>query len=150
MSKRVLSIAGLIVIGVLSGGCQSGDEVKEAENEVFAIHDEVMPNIDKVMKLQKQLKQRISSLDSLKATGSTAATLRLNEDKEQATRLSRDLKIADSLMMGWMTGYNGDTLAKLSSEDALKYLAAQKDQINDVKTKVNASIEQTNQFLDKK
>ena len=150
MSKRVLFIAGLMGIGFFLGGCQSDDAVKESENEVFAIHDEVMPKIDKIMKLQKQLKRRISSLDSLTAAGSTAATLRIDEDKEQAKRLSQNLETGYNLMMDWMNHYNGDTLPKLSTEEALKYLAAQKDQITDVKTKVNTSIEQTTQFLGKK
>ena len=145
------TITTLLSISCLCWSCNSGgDAVKEAENDVFAIHDEVMPQTGNMMKLQKQLKQRMASLDSLKATGSAAATLRVDEDKEQAMRLSRSLKVADSLMMDWMGRYNGDTLAKLSSEEALNYLAAQKDQITDVKTKVNASIEQARQFLDKK
>ncbi|GAB4018956.1 BAR domain-containing protein [Spirosoma koreense] len=150
MRRLVLVVTGLFLLSGLFPGCTSDqDTVKEAENEVFDIHDEVMPKAGQIMKLQKQLKQRISSLDSLKASGSAATDLRSGEDKEQALRLSRDLTIADSLMMAWMTHYNGDTLAKLSSEEALKYLAAQKDQISDVKTRINTSIEQAKQFLGK-
>lgn len=151
MKKSLFSFALIVIISSTFWACGSNEgAVKEAENDVFAIHDEVMPKVDKIMKLQKQLKQRVSSFDSLKATGSAAATLRINEDREQATRLSHDLEVANSLMMDWMGGYNGDTLAKLSSDEALNYLAAQKDQITDVKTKVNASIEQASQFLAKK
>lgn len=150
MRKSILSTAGLFIVFGTFWACNSGDDVKEAENEVFAIHDEVMPKTGRILKLQKQLKQRTVSIDSLKATGSAATTLRIDEEKEQITRLSQNLKVADSLMMDWMSRYNGDTLTKISSEEALKYLAAQKDQITDVKSKVNSSIEQANQFLDKK
>ncbi len=150
MLKLTFTLTSLLSLSCLFWSCSSDDEVKEAENDVFAIHDEVMPKTSNILKLQKQLKQRMASLDSLKATGSAAATLRVDEEKEQAMRLSRNLKVADSLMMDWMSRYNGDTLAKLSSEQALNYLAAQKDQITDVKTKVNASIEQVEQFLEKK
>lgn len=150
MPKFTFTITTLISLSCLFWRCNSGDEVKEAENAVFAIHDEVMPKTSDILKLQKQLKQRMASLDSLKATGSAAATLRVDEEKQQTTRLSRNLKVADSLMMDWMSRYNGDTLTKLPSEQALNYLAAQKDQITDVKTKVNASIEQAKQFLGKK
>lgn len=142
-----------IVIFALCGAfwaCNSGEKaVKKTEDEVLAIHDEVMPKIDDIMKLKKQLKLRIASLDSLKASGSATATLRTDEEREQASRLVGDLTIADSLMMGWMSHYNGDTLAKLSSEEALNYLAAQKDQITDVKKRVTTSIEQSRQFLAK-
>ncbi|WP_420149140.1 viral A-type inclusion protein [Spirosoma sp.] len=150
MHKSTIVVTGLI-FSFFVYSCNSDENgVKEAENEVFAIHDEVMPKMGNMMKLQKSLKQRIASLDSLKATESASKTLRIDEDRDQAMRLSRDLKVADSLMMGWMNRYNGDTLAKLSSEEALNYLAAQKDQISDVQTKVNSSIEQATQFLDKK
>jgi hypothetical protein len=150
MPKFTFIVAGLLTISNAFWACNSGDSVKEAENEVFALHDEVMPKMGDMMKLRKELNQRIASLDSLKATGSATATLRTDEEKEQAILLSRNLNNADSLMMDWMNHYNGDTLTKLSPDEALRYLADQKDQITDVKTKVNTSIEQAKQFLGKK
>lgn len=151
MHKSTFLLAGALTVSSAFWACGSDEgAVKEAENDVFALHDEVMPKMDDVMKLRKQLKQRIAALDSVKATGSATAALRTNEEKEQALLLSRNLNNADSLMMGWMSHYNGDTLVQLSSEEALKYLTEQKDQIIDVNTKVNSSIEQTKQFLAKK
>lgn len=151
MLKNVTVVAGFLALSGLFSSCQSDQEaIEEAENEVFAIHDDVMPKTNFIMKLKKKLNQRMNSIDSLKATGSAAATLRSDEDREQAMRLRNDLDEADSLMMSWMSRYNGDTLAKLSSEDAMRYLSEQKDQINDVKVKVNSSIEQARAFLDKK
>lgn len=145
---RVLYVASLIMLAGFLTSCGSDeDAVKDAEEEVFAIHDEVMPNINVIIKLKNQLNQRLSAIDSLKATGSAAATLRMDEEREQVQQLRQDLVVADSLMMSWMNSYNGDTLAKLSSEDAMRYLAEQKEQINDVKRKVNSSIEQTRAFL---
>ncbi|MBC3784500.1 viral A-type inclusion protein [Spirosoma utsteinense] len=146
MSKFVFSIAALISVSTVFWACQSDEEaVKKAENDVFALHDEVMPKTDDVMKLRKQLNKRIASLDSVQA--SAAGTIRSDEEKEQARLLVRNLSNADSLMMNWMSRYNGDTLAKLSTEDALRYLSEQKDKITDVKTKLNSSIDQARQFL---
>jgi Mg2+ and Co2+ transporter CorA len=151
MTKFVCSVAGILISSAFFGACQKGeDAVKEAENEVFAIHDEVMPKMGDVMKLRKQLNQRISALDSTAATRSAAGALRTDEEKEQARLLSRNLTNADSLMMNWMSQYKGDTLTKLSPDDALRYLSEQKEQITDVKTKFNSSIDQARQFLDKK
>lgn len=148
MQKTTSTLAFLLIGSILLSSCNSdSDTVKKTENEVFAVHDEVMPKIGDIMKLKKQLNQRITAIDSLKATGSAATALRSDEEREQAKRLLQDLTIADSLMMGWMSNYNSDTLAKLSSDEAMTYLADQKDQINDVKTKVNSSIEQARQFL---
>jgi hypothetical protein len=149
-TKRILTAVGVAFISGAIWACHSQEEaVKQAEDEVLDIHDEIMPKMDDIMKVKKQLTLRITSLDSLKATGSATATLRTDEEKEQATRLRRDLVVADSLMSDWMTHYNGDTLGKLSSEDALRYLADQKDQITDVKKKFTNSIEQARQFLEK-
>ncbi|MCX6215096.1 viral A-type inclusion protein [Spirosoma sp.] len=151
MNQRFLAFAGLLIASGQFYACKSAeDTVKEAENEVFAIHDQIMPKIDDIMKLRKQLNQRIASLDSLKDNSSAATTLRTDEEREQASRIRTNLTIADSLMMDWMGRYNGDTLTKLSSDDALRYLNGQKEQITDVKTKVNTSIEQARQFLGKK
>lgn len=152
MNKTTRTFAVLIAISGSFWACNSGEEaVKEAENGVFAIHDEIMPKVmGDLVKLKKQLNQRVSSLDSLKASDSAAATVRVDEEKAQAMRLNQDLLVADSLMNEWMAHYNGDTLAKLSSNEALNYLAAQKEQITDVKNKVNTSIEQAKQFLGKK
>lgn len=151
MTKFVSLITSLVVTGMLLGACQKGDDaVKQAENEVFAIHDEVMPKMGDMLKLRKQLNQRIASLDSAAASGSAAGTLRTDEEKEQARLLSRNLTDADSLMMNWMNQYKGDTLTKLPPDDALRYLSGQKDQITDVKSKFITSIDQARQFLGKK
>ncbi|HLL96375.1 MAG TPA: hypothetical protein VK404_15445, partial [Spirosoma sp.] len=118
--------------------------------DVFAKHDQVMPMYDDVMKLRKQLNKRISVLDSLQETGSAAGTLRTDEEKEQVRLLVRNLGEADSLMMYWMENYKGDTLTKLSSDDALRYLSDQKDKITDVQTKLILSIEAARRYLAKK
>jgi hypothetical protein len=151
MIKPILTIFGLLVLSGLFWACgKSGEEaVKEAENGVFAIHDEVMPLIDDVMKTRKQLKARIAALDSTQATGSASTTLRIDEERDQARQIVQKLTLADSLMMNWMSQYNNDTLAKLPSEDALRYLEQQKDQITDVKSKINNSLKEANQLLQK-
>ena len=152
MKKKLQSIVSVITLSGLLMACNSGqDAVKKAENEVFAVHDEIMPKVmGDLVTLKKQLNQRVASLDSLKAEESAAATLRTSEEKEQAIRLIHDLTLADSLMSNWMAQYSNDTIEKIPSGEALNYLAAQKDQITDVKTKVNSSIEQARQFLGKK
>ena len=132
--------------------CQTtgqGDAVKTAEAEVFKIHDEVMPRIDDVMKLRKQLSQRIAATDSTLAgdKNTPSESLRTDEDKEQATRLNRRLAQADSLMMDWMSNYKGDTLAILKPEQAIQYLDAEKQKITDVQKKVTGSIADAKQFL---
>jgi len=149
MLKPISQLAGFVSLVFLLVACNdSGEEtVRQAENDVFAIHDDIMPLIDDVMKMRKVLKTRIASLDSTKATGTT--TLRLDEERDQAQRIVRDLNVADSLMMNWMNQYKNDTIAKLSTEEALRYLGQQKEQITDVKTKINNSLSEATTFLEK-
>ncbi|QJW90076.1 viral A-type inclusion protein [Spirosoma taeanense] len=151
MTKFLLPVAGFLALNIAFLACSpSGEEaVKKAENDVFAIHDEVMPKLDDMMRMRKKLRQRIAALDSTAASGSASATLRTGEEQEQARRLLRDLTEADSLMMNWMTQYKNDTLTKLPSAEALRYLEQQKDKISDVKTKINTSLAQSRQYLDK-
>lgn len=151
MTKSTFLIAGALILSCSFWSCsESGEKaVKDAENDVFAIHDEVMPKLDETMKLRKRLKAHIASLDSIKAAGSASATLRIDEERDQANRLAKNLAVADSLMFYWMNQYKNDTIAKIPSEDALRYLEQQKDQITDVKTKINSSIQQASQFLAK-
>jgi hypothetical protein len=151
MQSFVLNVVRLLLISIFCGACNSDEAaVKQAEEDVFALHDQVMPMYDDVMKLRKQLNNRISGLDSLQATGSAAGTLRTDEEKEQVRLLIRNLTEADSSMMHWMDNYEGDTLTKLSHDDALRYLDDQKDKITDVQTKLILSIEQARRYLAKK
>ncbi|WP_018623163.1 hypothetical protein [Spirosoma luteum] len=152
MNSTTKTLAFLLTAATVVCSCNGDKEsVKAAENEVFAIHDEVMPKVmGDLVNLKKQLNKRITSLDSVKASGSAAAVLRTDEEKAQVIQLNQNLTIADSLMNHWMAQYNGDTLDKLPSDQALYYLTTQKDIITDVKTKVNSSIEQARQFLGKK
>jgi hypothetical protein len=152
MNSTTKTIAFLFTAATVAWSCNGSKEsVKAAENEVFAIHDEIMPKVmGDLVNLKKQLNQRVTSLDSVKASGSAAAVLRTDEEKAQAMQLTQNLTVADSLMTHWMAQYNGDTLDKLPSDQALYYLTTQKDIITDVKTKVNSSIEQARQFLGKK
>lgn len=145
MKKLVLPLVCLLTGLIVSCNDSTQQEaIDKAEKEVFALHDEVMPKIDDIMKLRKQISQRITALDS--AVTSTDQT---NKEKEQAIRLNRQLSEADSLMMTWMSGYNGDTLKQLEPADAIRYLEQEKQKITDVKQKINGSIEQATKYLGK-
>lgn len=124
---------------------EAGTPIDKAEKDVLAVHDEVMPRIDNIMKLKKQLNGKLTALDSMR--GTPTETVRVYEQKAQVRQLVRRLTEADSLMMDWMSRYNGDTLKKLPEADALRYLAEQKQLINNAKTKINQSIEQAQTYL---
>ncbi|RYF73149.1 MAG: viral A-type inclusion protein [Cytophagaceae bacterium] len=124
---------------------EDGTPIDKAEKEVLEVHDEVMPRIDNVMKLKKELNGKLTALDSMQ--GTPTETVRIDEQKAQVRQLVRHLTEADSLMMDWMGQYNGDTLKKLPEADALRYLAEQKQLINNAKAKINQSIQQAQTYL---
>ncbi len=151
MKKFVLTFPATMLLSAILFSCgNSGQQetIDKTEKEVFAVHDEVMPKIGEIMKLRKELNQLISTEDSLAAT-SASATVLSDEKKTQAALLSRQLGEADSLMMAWMNGYNADTLKKLESADALRYLEQEKGKVNNVKEKISSSIANARQFLAK-
>ena len=149
MRTSVLFMVGMLAAGSVVS-CKSDESaVKETEEKVFAIHDDVMGKMGDIMKLKKQLSQRVATIDSTSQVGSATGTLQADEIREEAMRLLKNLTDADSVMMAWMSNYNGDTLSKLPTDGAMRYLSDQKDQIDDVKTKVNSSIEQARAFLGK-
>ncbi|OIN57426.1 hypothetical protein [Arsenicibacter rosenii] len=151
MNKLVLSFSVTILASGFLFSCgDSGQQeaIDKTEKEVFAVHDEVMPKIGEIMKLRKELNQLVGKEDSLAAT-SASATLLSDEKKAQASLLSRQLGEADSLMMAWMNGYNADTLKKLESADALRYLEQEKGKVTNVKEKINSSIADARRFLGK-
>lgn len=140
-----------ILVGLGMWACGSGaskEDVEATEKDVFAVHDTIMPRIGTILKLNKQLRQRTASLDSLKATDASA-TVRVEEEKAQVGQLARQLTEANSLMMDWMAGYSSDTLQQLKPDEALGYLKQQQTKINDVKQKMENSISQAQTYLKK-
>lgn len=122
-----------------------GSPIDKAEMAVMAVHDEVMPQVETMMKLKKQVNAQIAKLDSLEAT--PTERVRADEEQTQGRLIVRHLTEADSLMFGWMNGYNGDTLKKLPEDDALRYLDGQQKKVDDVKAKIKQSIEQAKTYL---
>lgn len=119
--------------------------IDKAETAVMAVHDEVMPQVETMMKLKKQVNIRVAKLDSL--DGTPAEKIRADEEQAQGRLIVRRLTEADSLMFGWMNQYNGDTLKKLPEAEALRYLDGQQKKVDDVKARINQSIEQARTYL---
>ena len=124
---------------------QDGERVKETEDEVMSIHDEVMPKMQDIMNLQKKLSAKMVELDSLQQEGVSSNTLA--EQRVKALDLSRELTTADSLMMDWMHEYRGDSARALPTGDALVYFRLEKDKILDVQKRTNQSVEAAREFL---
>ncbi|GHB77514.1 viral A-type inclusion protein [Persicitalea jodogahamensis] len=142
--KTILSAALLFIVS-LAACNKSAEQVKEIEEEVMAIHDQVMPKMSDIMSLKKQLSAKMVELDSLQQEGVSSTTLA--EQKMKAMELSQELTTADSLMMEWMYQYRGDSAKALPAGDALVYFRLEKDKITDVQKRTNQSLEAARDFL---
>lgn len=120
--KKITLLA--FILG-LSFACQNNapsDENTESSNiseseslkkEVMDIHDEVMPQMTPMGKLQAQLQEAsIGSEDSL--TYMTAA---------------QDLKFAKQAMMEWMRNFSSAFNDNMSEEEKIEFLSAEKNKM---------------------
>jgi len=124
-----MNIKILITIAILSMfayACNQKDRVEKLKTEVMAVHDEVMPEMDNLMNLKKQLENRILTLDSAGA------------NTDEIKRFVQNLVEADEAMMDWMRNYK-DPSPEMSEGQALEYLQDKMESIKEVKRKINSS-----------
>ncbi|WP_031525413.1 hypothetical protein [Dyadobacter crusticola] len=142
--KQVFALTILIS---LIAGCTKKEEDKVAtlENEVLAIHDEVMPKMDSIMLLKSRLSKKIQEIDSLSNVGVSSNTMA--EQRIKAVDLNQKLNESDKLMMDWMHEYRGDSAKKLKPEQAVTYFESERDKILQVKQLTLRSMQEAAIFL---
>lgn len=120
--------------------------LNEQTEAMLAIHDSIMPHMDKLMDLKKQIKNDVIVTDSLLALKSTEA---LKMRKQEALKITSQLDSTDKAMMNWMHEFKFDTLEKLDKTEAASYIADQKKKIESVREQMNKSLSEANQFIEK-
>jgi Mg2+ and Co2+ transporter CorA len=106
--------------------------------KVMEVHDEIMPKMGDIMKLKKQLKEKIAELnasaeaDSVKISSLELAIADLDNSHEE--------------MMGWMRQFNRD-YEGMVNEEILKYLNDQKGRIEKVGQVTNAALQNAQEQL---
>jgi hypothetical protein len=145
MTQNTLLIATTMLLAMACGPDKAA--VEKAEKEVFALHDAVMPlTMGAFPKLQDQLNARLIALDSLKNAG-VASQVQLGEEREQIAQIRRQLSLADSSMNSWMENYKGDTLEKLNTADALRYLDQEKQTMTIIKQRTDNAMTAAKAYL---
>ncbi|MFN8347903.1 MAG: hypothetical protein U0X91_23060 [Spirosomataceae bacterium] len=142
---KKLSIVA-VLLAVLSSCGQDKASLDKAEKEVFAIHDEVMPNMGQLMEYKGEISKEIAVMDSLLKTKAADS---LQKRKEEGLAINRLLQDADEGMMNWMHAYNGDSLKALSGDEALKAMNAEKEKISAIQDKMQKGLAQAKAFLKK-
>lgn len=141
----IKTVLGLLFMAVMITACGPGkaeQQKKQQEDlakEVIAVHDEVMPQMGELVKLRKQLKEKLNVWNEPATVDSARA--------QKATLLVADLDAADKGMMDWMHTYNGGE--GLYDHDAvMAYLTDEKTKITTVKENMNKSMDAAKQFLE--
>ena len=133
MRIRVFSVfATIIILSSCTGTaneqeCTSDECLKQqAYDNVIAVHDEVMPKMSYVSELKGQIEQRMN------ATTDSAVIATWQE-------LMVNLDVADDAMWVWMRQFNSD-LEEVTIDEAMDYLKAEQQKIDEVARKINEAI----------
>lgn len=135
---RPFLLLSLSVVIILS--CNLDQNTGEAEyalkklhTEVMDIHDEVMPKMSSINKLERQLKQKLKDPEAVK--------------KDTIQQLIYQLDEADDAMMNWMSAFKKPDYANF--EAAQKLYASEKEKIIVVRDKMNSTISKAQLFLNR-
>jgi len=131
---KTLFKLSLMLIPFLIISCElKAEEIEKLKSETIAIHDEVMPKMDNIMKLKTSLKTELDSLS--------------NEDSTNVQGLIISLENADKAMMNWMRNYDPQ-MKDMSDDEKIEYLKNQKSSIQEVSELMKSSISEAEDYLD--
>ncbi|MGX5852484.1 viral A-type inclusion protein [Dyadobacter jiangsuensis] len=144
--KNLTLLSFLLILCFACGKDKDQEKLTSLETEVLAIHDEVMPQQEDIVRLKSQLSKKIQGIDSLQNVGVSSNTMA--EQRIKAVDLNQKLADADKLMMDWMHAYRGDSAKKLEPKEALLYFEKEKERILLVKQATLKSIQEAKTFLE--
>lgn len=140
MKKRVMFIAG---VALVMAACTNPklEKIEQLKKEAIAVHDEVMPRMGEIHDLQLKLK-------ALRKDYASDTTQMAQEVDAQLRDKVEELEIANEAMMDWMADYVVDFEKDAPEDSAVVYYTKQISAIEDVKLKMNESIEDAANYLE--
>ncbi|MCA6075476.1 hypothetical protein [Fulvivirga sedimenti] len=117
----------LFISLVLFSGCSNPSE--DLFNEVMAVHDEVMPKMDDIMKEKGRIQEMINSEND------SARIIMLRETIS-------NLNSADESMMEWMRSFDRDKFSE-DPDAQINYYREELIRINEVKEKMLTAINES-------
>ena len=135
ISKLLLAVLLLAACGKPSehsdhDDSSEGDNPNEAlYNQVMDVHDEVMPKMEDIYKLKKDLQEQIATTPDM-----------VVERKRQLEAIISNLDSANNAMMDWMHKFS-PLPDSIDQEKAREYLESEIERIREVKELMNESIE---------
>lgn len=130
--KSIYYTASIVLVVSLlscSGGSGSTSSAEGLYKEVMAIHDEVMPRMDDIYRIQTRLKKELEDAENLPE----------EKRKELEEKILR-LEEASRSMMVWMREFN-PAIDSLDEDGIRAYYKQQKDKIEQVKEDMLSAIQ---------
>ena len=131
MKRLFLSLIVLLPVALSCSEKKTTESRTDVLREkVMAIHDEVMPKMNDLHKLKKQLEEEIKNSPDLVA-----------ERKEQIENQLKQVNEASEGMMQWMRQFNPEDF-KADKEEYLKYLNEELEKVSKVKEDMLKALEE--------
>jgi len=128
----------LIISLTILFACQSSNkevvDLKALKDEVFELHDEVMPMMGELRQVRKSLMLQADSIQETNVERAAALTV-----------VSDELNSANEGMMVWMRNF--DPNFEGSDEEILKYLTDQKTSIDEVNKNMKETLKKGQELL---
>ncbi len=101
-------------------------------NQMMDVHDEVMPKMDEVMRLKRELQEQLANSPDM-----------VIEKKQELEKIISNLDSASNSMMSWMHRINefNPQVDSIDQEKAREYLESEMEEIRKVKELMIESIE---------
>ncbi len=112
-----------------SGSSEEDSPYEALYNQAMDVHDEVMPKMEDIYKLKKDIQEQIANTPDM-----------VVERKQQLEAIISNLDSANNAMMDWMHKFN-PLPDSADQEKAREYLESEIERIKKVKELMNESIE---------
>lgn len=131
--KKLLAVLSLFVFAL---ACGESYNTQEHINQVFNVHDEVMPKMGEVMALKKQVLAKAKEVGEAKGDSVQAESLR---------GLALRLDQANEGMMQWMREWQANAQPHINEETTVEerkaFLNGEMEKVKKVREDINSSIE---------
>ncbi len=132
--KKLLFVSLVFILSCQSSNKEEVD-LKALKDEVFELHDEVMPLMGDLRRVRKSLMLQV---DTIQDTDAERAAI--------LTEASNNLDEANEGMMVWMRNF--DPNFEGSDEEVLKYLTDQKSSIEEVNKNMKESLKKGQELME--
>ena len=137
MKNVLIALLGILLITSCTNKQKAAQD--KLYQQVMDVHDELMPKMDDLMKLQKQIRAKI---DSVKSSADSTNV----DEISRLEAIRHDLENSQDAMMDWMHQFEPNFEDKVQ-EDAMKYLKDQKDKIQKAGEMTNSAIKEAQDAL---